>query len=378
MKITELRFFNIRNHQQTEIEFDKQLNIICGLNGSGKTSVLEAISICSYSKSFQQASDVSLIRYGESFYQTDIQAINDLKINYFAKVRSEINQKKEISSSFGSRLSARDLIGEMPLIVLSPDLKLITSGTPQDRRDFIDKILCQSSRSYFDKLMNFKKILKQRNNLLTQIKLEINSARIQLPSWTELFIKSGAELIVAREKFIRDFREKFILYYSTVSHGKESVELNYYPHGNEFIDNSDDLSLIIEKLKVLSDNLSRDEIRRGVSLFGPQKDELIIQIGKGIARESASQGQHKSLLIALKFAEFEFLKEIRNETPIVLLDDIFSELDPERIEQVISLLSENSAQTFITVTDVSFIKKIINQHLHSVYSVNNGMVTQNS
>ncbi|MDP2363201.1 MAG: DNA replication and repair protein RecF, partial [Ignavibacteria bacterium] len=338
----------------------------------GKTTLLEAIAICAFSKSFQPVSDLSLIKYGETSYFSELSAINDLDINYKVKINYQSGSKKEINSTFGNNLLAKDIIGILPLVVLSPDLKIITSGSPQDRRDFIDRLLSQSSRTYLEKLMDYRKILKQRNNFLNRIKHERIFDRNLLESWTEMLISKGIDLIIYRNNFIRDFIPFFESTYNIVSKAKETVKLEYLPNNisSEMLTSNLIKKDLYDVYKLVSTKLENEEIRRGLTLFGPQKDELSIKIDSGIAKESASQGQHKTLLVSLKFAEFNFLKEKRNETPVVLLDDIFSELDSERVKKVFELLISNSAQTFITITDIGMLKDVASNSEFSFYKVN--------
>ena len=183
MKINRIAISNLRNHSFSEIDIDKNLNVLYGLNGSGKTTLLEAIAVCAFSKSFQPVTDLSLIKYGQSSYFTELSAVNDLDISYKVKINYQSGSKKEINSTFGTNLLAKEIIGILPLVVLSPDLKIITSGSPQDRRDFIDRLLSQSSRTYLEKLMDYRKILKQRNNFLNRIKNERTFDRDLLESW---------------------------------------------------------------------------------------------------------------------------------------------------------------------------------------------------
>jgi DNA replication and repair protein RecF len=182
-----------------------------------------------------------------------------------------------------------------------------------------------------------------------------------LDPWTEKLISTGAGIVIRRKRFIEEFRPYFKNVYERVTGGREEVDIYYEPYG---IDGSELESIesreeVREKYTGLAANMADDEIRRGTTLFGPQKDEIRITINGGLAREYASQGQHKSLLISIKFAEFEYLKDKKNETPVILLDDIFSELDNRRSRLVIDLLKINSAQTFITITESERLKEFM-------------------
>ncbi len=369
MVVNSLSIQNLRNHTFSEIKFGKKLNVIYGLNGSGKTTLLEAISIGAISKSFLPVSDSSIINFGNTNYSVLVKGINDLDIPYFVGIKYNSGKRKQISSTFGDNLTPKDIIGEIPVIILSPDYKSITFGTPQDRRQFIDTILSQSSKSYMEDLFELKKCLKQRNNLLTKYLREGNLDKIQFEIWTDLLIKTTANIMTKRMKFINEFIPFFEQSYLEVSSGNENVSITYQPYNIDDIayNTNADKDYFIMKNKQIFERLKNVELRRGVTMFGPQKDEIAININGSVAKETASQGQHKSLLISLKFAEFEFLKKIRNETPIILFDDIFSELDSNRSNHTLELILKKDAQSIITITENSFIKQLIPQQLNTNY-----------
>jgi len=242
----------------------------------------------------------------------------------------------------------------MPVVILYPDNKSITFGGPADRRDFIDRLLSQASRVYMKSLMDYRKILKQRNNLLAQVKSGYFKDLEQLNIWTEQLLSNAAELIIRRRDMIRDFAPVFLEHYAKVAENSENVGLEYAPDSPDDFPVDNNLTkeeihtLLFQKQK----KLSEEEKRRGVTLLGPQKDEIEITVNGGVSKDYASQGQHKSLLIALKFAEFKYLLDARGETPIILLDDIFSELDSNRSSQALKMVLDTSAQAFITATEM--------------------------
>jgi DNA replication and repair protein RecF len=376
MRIEKLQLTNFRNHRQTEIEFSSGINTVCGVNGSGKTSLLEAITICSISKSFLPVAESSVILWGEGFFSTSLIARNDIGLNYKISIKYTQGTKKQISSSYGDNLMAKDIIGLLPVVVLSPDFKTITFGAPQDRRQFIDSILCQTSKIYLDELIRFRKALKQRNNLLQQIKQGIAGSEI-LDTWTDLFIKSGSEIAFRRNNFIVDFIDYFKKIYANVSSGSEEVSMQYLPSGvpEAMLGSLPPKDHFVQVYKSNYNQLKASEIRRGTTLFGPQKDEFKICVNSGIARECASQGQHKSLLISLKFAEFDYIKTKMNETPVILLDDIFSELDRHRSDKTLELLNEHAAQTILTSTEpVSLQNELKNNSNSSLIYIENGII----
>ena len=359
MQLKSIILTNLRNHKNTHIEFSGGLNVLFGRNGAGKTTILEAIAISGFSKSFLPVADVSLIKSGENFYSVAVSAENDLGIPYKVNVYFASGQRKRLTSSFGDNLTPKDIIGELPQVILSPDFKNITFGSPLDRRYFLDRILSQASKLYLENLLNLKKCLKQRNNLLQKAETDLSFNYSLVEPWTNLLIKTASDIIEKRHRFIQDFIPYFQSTYKDISGDSEPVSFEYMPNGVINLHNNNiSKEYISECLNNQALRLQKAELARGTTLFGPQKDEVRISINGGIAREFASQGQHKSLLISIKFAEFNFLKNIKQETPVVLLDDIFSELDDKRSEKVIELVTGSKAQTIITVTNPSILSWI--------------------
>ncbi len=364
MLINKIKFRNLRNHTDTELEFDSSLNIIYGLNGAGKTTILESIAISSLSKSFIAVTDMSVISEGMDYYQVKTEAMTDLNTPYKITINNKKGSRKQINSTVGDNLYPKDIIGEMPVVILYPDNKSITFGSPGERRDFIDKLLSQASRLYMKSLMKYRKILKQRNNLLTQVKTGYFNDYEQLNSWTEELLRTASELIVKRRDLVQEFIPMFAEYYNRVAENSEQVGLKYAPDTPQNFPDDNTLSKeeILTILEGRQKELKEEEYRRGVTLLGPQKDDIEIKVNGGIAKDYASQGQHKSLLIALKFAEFRYLKEATNETPIILLDDIFSELDNNRSRQALNMVLETSAQAFITSTEIDKMNTVLPQN----------------
>jgi len=379
VKIKNLYINNLRNHSSTEVEFSEGLNILFGLNGSGKTTILEALSLAAFSRTFLPTSDINLIKFNENEYSIKTNAVNDYGIPYSVKIKYIKGKSKNISSNIGENISPKELIGEIPCVILSPDYKSITFGSPQNRRDFLDKLLSQASRKYLNILLDFRKALKQRNVLLYKAKTNSGHNRELLSTWTELLMASGAEIVVRRIEFLNNFAGYFSDVYKFVSDDNEKVNLEYLPNSVNSNKSLDEIKVhdVMSSYQAFLDYAHNDEIRRGITLFGPQRDELNISINGGIAKDTASQGQHKSLLISMKFAEFNYLRTIRNETPVALLDDIFSELDKQRANKVLALLESGNAQTFITLTDAeSLLSLIPNGMVYKLFRVTEGRINE--
>ncbi len=342
---------HLRNHEHSELICSPSLNIISGLNGAGKTTILEAISICGLSKTFLPGTDSDLIKHGEESYTVSLQAVSDLGIPYKVGVRYIDGQRKLINSSIGDRMNPKDILGELPLIILSPDFKEITFGAPDDRRRFMDALLSQAKYVYVESAINLKKIIKQRNALLQKAKMYGQKPdEALLDIMTDQMMDAGSTLASLRAQFINEFTPHFLEAYKKITDTDEQVGIVYLPdtaNGRTLITKED----FSESYMLAYRSLKDEEVRRGTTLFGPQKDDLEISINGGRARETASQGQHKSLLISIKWAEFTYLRDVRDETPVLLFDDIFSELDGKRTARVLQQVLDSGAQTFITTTE---------------------------
>lgn len=356
MILQNIEINNLRCHRQRFFEFSENLNIIYGRNGVGKTTILEAISIASISKSFLPTSDSMLIRNGENSYNISINAINALNLPYSLNVFYERGGRKTITNKFDEKLSPKDIIGNMPIVILSPDFKTITSGAPIFRRAFIDSILCQTSKLYLDNLLNYKKCLKNRNNLLMNLKKNHYFDTNEFNEWTNLFINYAIEIVWKRIVFLREFIPIFLNEYKKIANDYDDISAEYIPYSFPRINEINDKNDIRTNFEMIYNKFANLEKLRFQTMFGPHKDELQIKINGGVAKEFASQGQHKTLLIALKLAELYYISANNSEHPIILFDDIFSELDESRSMKVLELMDFNKNQAFITLTNPQIFK----------------------
>lgn len=378
MRIQTVTMTGIRNHVETRLHVQAGVNVFAGRNGQGKTSILEAIALCCLTKTFVPCDDKSLISFSSDLCAASMIAESDLGMPYKVSIGIPREGRKKITSSAGTSLSPNDVIGQAPIVVLSPDFKAITAGVPQERRTFLDTVLSQASASYMEDILTLKRILKQRNALLYQAKHNGRHDADQLDVWTDALIETSAKIVEKRAQFLAEFSVLVREQYAQVSGGEEHIMLVYAPDSINMTS-----GITLDKHEVRSQyaqafaTARNDELRRGTTALGPQKDELQIMIGSGIARECASQGQHKSLLIALKLAEFAYLRETRNETPIVLLDDIFSELDNQRAANVLALM-RSDAQTFVTTTSSDLYYNHIGTMAskHALFHVERGIARQ--
>lgn len=350
MRIRRLFFRNIRNHVETELFAAERVNVITGLNGQGKTSILEAISLCSLTRSFVLNQDAALLRRGEGGLVARLEGVSD----YGAPRRIEVRYSGEVGKSIeldGSpATNAAQVIGSAPTVVLSPDLKSITGGPPTQRRRFLDLVLSQAKRRYLEDLMQYRRLLKQRNAIISMARRQGKGIDpVLIEPWDEGLIDRGARLMHERTKFLEEFAPILRETADEVAVGADEVSIAYAPDSVEGPMKS--INDYRDALWLRSKEVRRNEVRRGTTLFGPHRDDFTMMINGGDVRISASQGQHKTLLIGLKVAEFHYLARQCAETPVILLDDIFGDLDARRAERVYDI-TRNLAQVFITV--VSF------------------------
>lgn len=360
MVIRSIHLHNVRNHEQSELSFVPDVNILTGGNGSGKTSVLEGLSLCAIARSFVPVQDQALVHHGQESCSASLHATTDLQAPYHVSVTLRPGTRKRISTSTQTSCSPRDIIGTLPIVVLSPDHKGITIGAPAERRSFIDAVMAQAQRRYTELLYEHRRLHKHRGALLTAI-AEGQASEQDLDLWTEQFISVSAEIVERRWHFLHELTPRITSTYASVAGGSEHIDVVYQPDvavHHPTVDASSS-NIVADAYREVARQLRRREIARQTTLFGPQKDDVALLINKGLVRETASQGQHKSLLVALKLAESTILHEHCNERPVVLLDDVFSELDADRCRRVLDHVISMNMQCFVTTTDGQQVRSVI-------------------
>jgi len=382
MRAESLALHNLRNHRETSVrELAPQINVFAGPNGAGKTSILEGIALATLTKSFTTSSDIALLSQGADSLHIDANFVSELSVPIHVQVDLAPGPplRKSIFVNAERLRSASDLIGRAPVVVLTPDDKIITNGPPAERRRFLNVVLSQASRAYLEHEIEFRRALKQRNSILNdakQSRRSLSAIKPILEPWTDLVIQHASKVMLRRAKFTEEFKPFLLQAYQLVSESKEEPDVSYQPLGLEVqsLDKLDIQEFLREQLR----SLEVDELRRGTSLIGAHRDDLLLSINPGSpARDHASQGQHKTLLVAMKIAEFRYLEEAAGERPIMLLDDVFSELDSMRAARLLELAASGVfGQTLITSTE----RAIFEQSLefrngeHHLFIVENGNV----
>lgn len=346
MYLKKISLINFKNYSEADLEFSDGVNCFAGHNGVGKTNLLDAIHYLTFCKSYFNSIDSQNILRGKDFFiiQGEFEN-NGLSDAIYCSV--SLSQRKIFKRNKKEYSRLSEHIGLFPSVMISPeDVNLINEG-PRIRRKFIDSVISQFDKHYLDLLIRYNKALEQRDSLLKHFadsgKFDIHSLEI----WDEQLKDSGKVIFKTRKKFLEDFISVFQKYYQIISNDAENVTLDYESQLNNFS---------FEKL--LHDFLIKDRAAQR-STGGIHKDDLIFKLGEHPIKTFGSQGQQKSYLIALKLAQFEYIKEIKNFSPILLLDDIFDKLDNPRIQSLMQLVSSHHfGQIFITDTDENRIRSI--------------------
>lgn len=364
MHLKKLSLLNFKNYPEATIEPCSHVNCFTGNNGEGKTNVLDAIHYLSFCKSFFNPIDSQNIRHDEPFFliQGLFQNGEEDDEIYCGLKR---NQKKQFKRNKKEYSRLADHIGLYPLVMVSPaDSELITEGS-ESRRRFIDSVIAQFDREYLDHLISYNKILSQRNALLKQIGYSGNFDKASLEIWDEQLGMYAEKVHAKRKSFIGSFIPIFQEYYSFISADKEKVGIEYISHLNEGI-----------FAETLAKALNRDRAMEYTTV-GIHKDDLEFTINGHSLKKYASQGQQKSFLIALKLAQFDFIRNIKKVTPILLLDDIYDKLDDLRVKQLMELVSSDKfGQLFITDTHPTRLAELFasTRAEYKVYHIVNGEI----
>ena len=354
MILNRITILNYKNLEQVELSFSPKLNCLFGRNGMGKTNLLDALYFLSFCKSAGNPVDSQNIRHEADFFM--IQGFyeeenGELEEIYCGMKRRQKKQFKRNKKEY-SRLA--DHIGFIPLVMVSPaDQELILGGS-EERRRFMDVVISQFDKAYLEALIRYNKALAQRNVLL---KSDLPVDEELFTVWEEMMAQAGEVVFAKREAFIREFTPIFQDFYAYISQEHEAVTLTYESHAR-------DTSLY----EVIRQSRQRDQIM-GFSLKGIHKDELVMQLGGYPLRREGSQGQNKTYLVALKLAQFDFLKRMGRTTPLLLLDDIFDKLDAHRVEQIVKLVAgKRFGQIFISDTNREHLDAIL-QKVESDYRI---------
>lgn len=357
MLIKKVMLSNYRNYTDAEVEFHENSNVVYGENAQGKTNILESIYICSTTKSHQGSRDKEIIRLNENEAHIKMY-IEKNGLEHKIDMHLHKNKSKGIAVNGVPIKKSAELIGLVNVIMFSPgDLNLINNG-PSERRRFLDMELCQLDRIYLDNLARYNRVLNQRNHLLKQIKHE-ESLKDTISVWDEQLIRYGTEVIKARDRFIEDINPLAGDIHDRLTGSREQLNVIYEPN------------VMVDEYRNKLDNSIDRDIYYSMTHIGPHRDDMKFIVNGMDMRTYGSQGQKKTSALSLKLSEVEIVKDKTNDTPVLLLDDVLSELDRNRQNYLLKCFE--GVQTIITCTGLEeFIK--YNVSFDSVYRVKEGTV----
>jgi len=356
MILKTLSLLNYKNFDSKNFDFDNKINCFVGENGIGKTNVLDAIYHLSFGKSYFNPVATQNIKHNEDFFVIDGEYDKEQKSEKII-VSLKRGQKKIIKRNAKIYEKFSEHIGFLPLVIISPaDRDLILEGSDV-RRKFIDGVISQSDKSYLNHLIKYNKVLAQRNSLLKYFAVNNTFNGDTLDIYNNQLTEFGNVIFKKRQKFLKEFIPIFIERYNSISNNNETVNLEY--KSDLF---SNDLNVLLEQ------NLNKDKALQYTSV-GIHKDDLVFKIEDYPIKKFGSQGQQKSFLVALKLAQFDFIKSHSGVNPILLLDDIFDKLDENRVAQLIKLVdNENFGQLFISDTHADRTETVV-KSIHQSYKI---------
>jgi DNA replication and repair protein RecF len=360
---------NFRNFEELMIDLNPNLNIFLGANGQGKTNFLEAIYLMATANSHRSSITSEMINWEEE--KALVQLLlrrREGKIKLAMRLEKS-GRQVEINDNPLDKV--KELLGYLNAVLFSPeDLKLVKEG-PSHRREFIDLEISQVSRYYNHLLSKYDHLLKQRNNLLKSIRDGRSTDREMLSVWDEQLAAVGSKIILKRIEVIDKLKILARLSQRKITEGRENLEMEYDISLNNFskkLGEAELRELFIDSLIEKRDQ----EISRGYTVIGPHRDDLILKVNEMDLRKYGSQGQQRTAALALKLAELEFMKSETGEYPVLLLDDVFSELDGLRRKALINIIADK-IQTIITATDGENLSGLKNNS-YNVYQVNKGRI----
>ena len=358
MIIKSIELKNFRNYEELNLNLDGGTNILYGDNAQGKTNILESIYVSGTTKSHKGSRDKEMIRFGEN--EAHIRTmVEKNQMSYQIDMHLKKNRSKGIAINGVPIRKASELFGVLNMVFFSPeDLNIIKNG-PSERRRFIDMELCQLDKVYVHSLVQYNKVLLQRNKLLKEVVFH-PEYEATLDVWDEQLVRFGKEVIKARRDFIHQLGDIIKELHTKLSGGKENIEVIYDPDTEE-----NELEEAVRKSRP-------QDMKQKTTLAGPHRDDISFVVNGIDIRRFGSQGQQRTAALSLKLSELELVKKISRDAPVLLLDDVLSELDSSRQNQLLDAIQD--IQTMITCTGL---EDFVNHrfHIDKIFKVEEGKVT---
>ena len=343
MILTRIELQHFRNYTECCAEFAADRNILRGRNAQGKTNLLEAIYLLCLARSFRTNSDREFREFDESqtIIRGDFVADSGIKHQIVIEFSSHTGKTISVDRKRIHRFS--EYIGKFPIVLTSPEEYRLTTGPPAERRRFFDILMSQMSSHFLHELQEYSRIIKQRNKILSEPAIRSQQA---MEPWNDALIEKGSRIIWERFTFIEQFRLQVQEIFSGFPHFSEQFSIEYYPD-DAFSGIDDVRTYLTAKL----DSVFQTEYQQRKTLVGPHRDEFKLMINGTELRKFGSRGQHKTVLVAFMLAEFFLMQAKLGQTPIILMDDLFSEIDQEREASILDQIGQ-LGQTFLTTTEV--------------------------
>ena len=341
MWINNIKLNNFRNYNNKEIKLHENINVFFGENAQGKTNIIESIFLCSIGKSFRTNKEKELIKFNE---EKTIVEINYEKSDRTGNIKIEIGEKKQVYLNGIKIKKLSELLGNINVVIFTPDDINILKGGPQNRRKFLDIMISQLRPNYMHILSLYNKTLEQRNNYLKQIKTEKKDENL-LEIWDEKLIDYGIKIYEYRKEFLEKIKNKIKNIHSGITNGKEEIKIEY-------------ISDAVNRQNFFNELKSRRklDIIKGYTTKGIHRDDFIIYINKKEVGTFGSQGQNRTAMLSLKLSELQVIYDDIGEYPILLLDDFMSELDSKRRESFLNNIKD--IQVIITCTEKIRLEKL--------------------
>ena len=353
MNITKIKLTNFRNYEEEEVELNKNINIFYGDNAQGKTNIIESIFLCSIGKSFRTSKDKELIKFNKDMCSSFIEFE---KSDREGSVKVNIANKKDIFVNGVKIKKLSELLGNLNIVIFTPDDILILKEGPDKRRRFLDVMISQLRPNYVNYLNLYRKTLEQRNNYLKQIREE-NKPEEMLEIWDEKLAQYGEKIYLYRNEFIEKIKQKINKIHNEITENQENLKIEYLS----------DCETKEKYLNLLNARRKLDIIK-GFTTRGAHRDDFNIYINNDLVNIYGSQGQNRTAVLSLKIAELQVIYDEIGEYPILLLDDFMSELDSKRRKNFLENIK--NTQVIITCTD-----KIENlDREYKVFNVKNGKI----
>ncbi len=375
MRNTHVELLNFRNHKETKVDWAPHLNVITGPNGSGKTSVIDAIHYLCMSRSFVSNTDTYVVNKEESFFM-----ING---HFEGEIRSEFDVSCTYSRGDGKKMFVNDapldrlsdLIGMVPVVTLTPDDKKLTLEGPAERRSYFDSFISQISPAYLRDLIDYRKIRKQRNSLLQEFRGPQSVLEAYLEPWNVQLVETGSRIVAKRYRVLENLKAYLAEDYAMISGMDLTTNLEY----QTLCEPTDDVEAIQKAYYAELEKAQPKEIEREITTIGPHRDEVVFYLDDFELRRFGSQGQHRLFGVSLKLAQLHYYSDELDDFPILMLDDVFGDLDPQKTKILLDALEQHKGQIFITSANSNTFEDYVtfDGENNRLFSVKDGRIKQN-